>query len=349
MSLLVVILIVAVSSAVLTAALATGVRRCARTTRLMDVPNGRSSHSVTTPRGGGLAIASVFLAGLAIAGLLGSLPASLVLAVLPAGGVVAAVGFRDDHVGVPAQYRILVHLTAVAWVVAWLGIDLQLLLPAGLVVTGWSVVLLASLSMAWFVNLFNFMDGIDGIAASEAVFLASAGALITTMTGLPALALTFTLLGAATAGFLILNWPPAKIFMGDVGSEFLGLTFGALFYAASIAEPATLWAWVILTAAFVTDATVTLIRRILRGDVWYQAHRSHAYQWAAQRWGHRLVTITFIMINVFWLLPCALYALARPQHGMAAALLAYIPLLAVGLVYCARKPAITLSKRSIVR
>ena len=249
-------------------------------------------------------------------------------AALTGGGLaVAAVGLIDDRCPLPARVRLVVHIAAALWALAWLGqpggLNLQAL-GAFYQVAGYVT---AALGIVWTLNLYNFMDGIDGIAASEAVFVSWAGALLLLLAGGSAsVAVTALAFGSACLGFLLLNWPPAKIFMGDVGSGYLGYVIAVLALAASRGSPASLWTWLILGGVFFVDATVTLVRRLLRGERVYQAHRSHAYQWLARRWrSHKSVTITVTAINLLWLLPCASLAALHPRWALWMVLVALIP------------------------
>ncbi len=314
------------------ALVATGwMRQYAMDRRLLDVPNARSSHLEPTPRGGGLAIVLSFGVLFVVQVLSGGPDPRLALAVLPAVLIVAAIGLRDDLNDVSATRRILVHAVAVAWALHWLGGELTIPVPQGQLSVGWSAHLLALVSIMWFLNLFNFMDGIDGIAAAEAAFIAFAGAWLSTQSGQYDLCSLLLVLGAAALGFLVWNWHPAKIFMGDVGSGFLGAALGILGLAAVFADADLFWPWLILPGVFVTDASVTLARRFVRGDRWFEAHRSHAYQRAARRWGHARVTLGVFWINAGWLLPWALLAATEPQLGLLFALATYLPLLFLAL------------------
>ncbi len=282
---------------------------------------------VSTPRGGGVAIVASFLAVFSIVVPWHANDASLSLALVPAALFVAVVGFLDDLRDVRASLRIVVHIGALTWAVFWLGYGGGTSPPFGYSFSELLLQLVVIFLLSWLLNLFNFMDGIDGIAATEAIFVACGGAVITGLSGQVTIALAFALIGAAVTGFLMWNWPPAKIFMGDVGSGFLGAVLGILSYAAILANPLTFWVWPILLAVFVTDATITLGRRFLRGERWYEPHRSHAYQKAARRWGHLRVTLVVMTVNVFWLLPAAILAYVFPNHGAAIAMLAYVPLI----------------------
>jgi Fuc2NAc and GlcNAc transferase len=188
-------------------------------------------------------------------------------------------------------------------------------------------------------NLFNFMDGIDGIAATEATFVSWGGALLASMAAVSSeVRWAAVLLGAACLGFLRWNWPPARIFMGDVGSGYLGYVIAVLAVAATRENPAALWIWLILGGVFFVDATVTLLRRLLRGDRIYEAHRSHAYQWLARRWeSHAKVTWAVLTVNVLWLLPCAVFATRRPGIAAATAILALAPLVLFAVVASGRR------------
>jgi Fuc2NAc and GlcNAc transferase len=172
------------------------------------------------------------------------------------------------------------------------------------------------------------MDGIDGIAASEAVFVALAGALIALYSGASGSASIIALVfAAACLGFLLWNWPPAKIFMGDVGSGYMGYLVAVLALLAGRDNPVALLVWLILGGIFFMDSTVTLVRRVARRERASEAHRSHAYQWLARRWGsHRSVTLATIAINLLWLLPCAFLAATRPRFAGWMVVVALLPI-----------------------
>jgi Fuc2NAc and GlcNAc transferase len=298
---------------------------------VVDVPNERSSHTVAVPRGGGLAIVSVFCVAMVVMGLRGVLRSDLLVAL--AGGVaVAAIGLVDDRRSVNPTIRFLIHLLAALWAVAWLGGLPPLLAGGHPVRLGLLGDLLAVLGIVWTLNLFNFMDGIDGIAASEAVFVAGLGGVLASG-GDAGVTVGGLALAACCGGFLIWNWPPAKIFMGDVGSGFLGYTLAVLALAATRSDPAAVWIWLLLGGVFFVDATVTLIRRVLRGDKVYQAHRSHAYQYLSRRWrSHRLVTCSVIALNVLWLLPCAWLARRSPAVTLWIIAAALLPIAALAVL-----------------
>jgi Fuc2NAc and GlcNAc transferase len=207
----------------------------------------------------------------------------------------------------------------------------------------------AVVGSVYWLNLFNFMDGIDGLAASEAVFVALAAALLAVlrMPGIVDQGPLWMLLGiaAASVGFLMLNWPPAKIFMGDAGSTYLGFMIAVLALMTIATGWLTLTQWAILVATFVTDATVTLVRRLLLRERVFEAHRRHAYQVLSRRWGgHQPVTLSFTGLNLIWLLPLA-YVAALQGWAVPAVLLAYVPLIGLALYFGAGAPEVAVSRR----
>lgn len=308
-------------------------RRYALARSLMDIPNTRSSHVVPTPRGGGLAIVIAFLPALPILALYELVSWSLAWALLGAGVGVAVLGFFDDHRHIAARWRLLGHFCAAAWVIFQLN-GLAPLLVAGIALDlGWLGHGLALIYLVWMLNLFNFMDGIDGIASVEAICVCLGGALLYGFVGIGGAGRVELLLACAVSGFLWWNFPRAHIFMGDVGSGFLGVVLGTLSLQAAWLMPQFLWGWLILLAVFIVDATFTLLRRLLQGKRIYQAHRSHTYQHAARRYGrHVPVTLVVGLINLGWLLPIALAVAVGALEGVLGVLIAYLPLvlLAIG-------------------
>ena len=241
----------------------------------------------------------------------------------------AFIGFADDRRSVAFPSRLAVQFAAAAWAVWCLGGLPPIRIGAGTTSLGWLGDIIATIAIVWTLNLFNFMDGIDGIAASEAVFVALAGGAISVAAGEPT-GLVACALAAACAGFLLWNWPPARIFMGDVGSGYVGFTLAVLALSATRAYGAAPWVWIILGGIFFVDATITLLRRLARRERIHQAHRTHAYQWLARRWAsHRRVTLAAILVNVIWLLPWALLAWRMPERASWALLAALAPVVVI--------------------
>lgn len=322
------IAITALAGLIVSALLTGLVRRLALTHGVLDVPNERSSHSATTPRGGGMGIVITLLLGIAVLGAVGAIPIRLAIVLFASGGAVAVVGFMDDKWQVAAPVRLVVHIAAVAFYVLFLGRLPPIDFGIAIVDLGILGAALGGITLVWFLNLYNFMDGIDGIASVEAMSTAAVASAFLVALGIesPTL-LLFPLLIAAVGGFLIWNWPPARIFMGDAGSGFLGFILGALAWWTVAAGQLTIWVWLILFGTFFVDATVTLLRRWGHGESPATAHRSHAYQRLSRRYGsHLKVTLGVLMVNVLWLTPLAWVATVRPSWGAVLVLIAWIPL-----------------------
>jgi Fuc2NAc and GlcNAc transferase len=290
------------------------------------------------PRGGGLSIVVGFLLAVSCLAHSGVVPASLVSALLGGGSLLAVGNFLDDHFGLSAKVRILIHFAAAGWALWKLNGVGPLHFGSIVWDWGWLGHGIALVGLVWMINLYNFMDGIDGLAGLEAVCAGGLGGLLLAESDLKGLAASALVLAAASGGFLIWNWPPAKIFMGDVGSGFLGFVFGVLTISSSNERPRLLYPWLILLAVFIVDSTLTLIRRVFAAARWYEAHCSHAYQHAARRWGsHLKVTAAIAVVNLAWLFPLAWAACVWPLAGPVLAAIALAPLVYLGLRYDAGK------------
>jgi len=270
-----------------------------RRAAVLDHPNERSLHSAPTPRGGGIAlVAAILLAWLAL--IAAGAVAPRLSVVLFGAALLAAISWIDDVRGMSPAPRLLAQLVAV-------GLGMTALMPAGPVFQGWLMpgldAVAAGLLWLWFVNLFNFMDGIDGLAGSEATVIALglvlfAGFGVGSDPGLAALAATAA---AAAFGFLVWNWAPARIFLGDVGSVPLGYLLG--FLLLGVAASGHWKVALILPLYFLADATLTLARRLARGERVWRAHREHFYQRAVQRGlGHSAVVRRVIAANLVLIL-----------------------------------------------
>lgn len=315
-------------------------RRFAIRRELLDIPNARSSHRVVTPRGGGVAIVLPTLVTTLALGLTRWLAWPLVCSICIGGALVALIGFLDDRENLAPRWRLLGHFAAASLVLVTLG-GVPPLSGLGVVLDqGWVGFACTLLYIVWLLNLTNFMDGIDGLAGVETVTVCLIAAILT---GVYApgehLWAAPVVLASSSLGFLVWNWPPAKIFMGDVGSGFLGLMLAVLSLQAGWATNGLFWSWVILLGVFVVDATVTLVRRIAQGERFYEAHRSHAYQHAAQRLGgHQFVSVTVALINLFWLSPIAFVVASGRLHGPVGVLIAYAPLVVTAVRLRAGRP-----------
>jgi len=303
-------------------------RRYALAKSLMDIPNERSSHSIPTPRGGGVAIVITFSMSLPILASLDLIEVQMLYGLLGAGLLVAVIGFTDDHGHIAARWRLLGHFIASAWALFWLHGLGSIQFFGATFDLGWFGNGLAVLYLVWMLNLYNFMDGIDGLASVQAIFVCIAAGLISWLTGHASLISGPLFLSAAVAGFLVWNFPPARIFMGDAGSGFLGLILGVLTLNAGQQAPELMWSWLILLGIFIVDATVTLFRRLSRKEKIYQAHRSHAYQYASRHYSsHKTVTLGMLCINLLWVLPMALVVGIGSLDGLTGLVITYTPLI----------------------
>lgn len=253
--------------------------------------NERSSHTIPTPHGGGIALAITWFLGLIYLYFMGEIEASLFYALL-FGAVISIVSFFDDIYELSPKLRLVVQsLVAIIGIVAIGGlnqIDLRFYIIENQIITN----IFAFFMIVWFINLYNFLDGINGYAGSEAVFLALAGFVLFGGSH-------FAVLAVAVLGFLFWNYNKAKIFMGDVGSTLLGYNVAifTLYYANQ--ESNNLWIWIILFGVFWFDATLTLLRRKRNGEQISQAHKKHAYQRLTQSgWSHYKVTNYSIGLNL---------------------------------------------------
>jgi len=304
-------------------------RRYALARKLMDEPNIRGSHSIPTPRGGGVAIVASFLTGVVFLWGSSFLSDNSFVALMGAGLLIAIIGFVDDHGHIAARWRLLVHFIASGWLLFWLGGLPPLLLFGAEYDLAWLGHILALIALVWLLNLYNFMDGIDGIAGVEALSATLVvGVIIKLVNDHQGILLLLMLMSASVTGFLAWNFPRAKIFMGDAGSGFLGLMLGSLAVYSIHIEQQMIWVWLILLGVFIVDATYTLIRRILRGDKLYEAHCSHAYQNASRKYGnHLVVTLSVMVINLFWLAPWSFAVIFDIVDGVMAVICAYAPLM----------------------
>ena len=325
--------IVSLSSFALVAVLSAGVIRYGPRFGLLDTPVARSAHVAPKPLGGGAALAAPyflcviwFVASAAI-----SESALAYLGCL----FIVVLGFSDDRWQLSSKVRLPVQFIVSLAAVRAIGVDsvdfgfFSLSEPL-------TLSLLAVLSLVWLCNLTNFMDGIDGIAASQ--LLVTSLSCVVLLVGLDAAAdesgehdvvLTLSVvLAASAAGFILWNWSPASLFMGDAGSGFIGFALGLLALESLVTQRMSVWSWVLLLGVFIADTAVTLLVRIIRGERWYEGHSQHAYQILSRRLNsHPRVVGGVILINICWLLPLAWVAGILPHYGVLFATIGLAPLL----------------------
>ena len=287
-------------------------------------PNFRSLHQRPMPEGGGLVFSLTLLATLATLWWNGFIDARVAQAIGLGGAVATLFGFADDLVHAHPVAKLLTQGGLAAWALFCFGgaplLDVPFTPPAVDLAFSWFL-------LVWLMNAYNFMDGVDGMAASGAVFICSAAAVVLLLVdGDRSLALLLGLLGLCCGGFLLFNWPPASIFMGDSGSLFLGYCFGAFITGTITEGQINPWTWLVIFGYFAGDTTTTTVTRICLTKNWYGAHRSHAYQNLARIWGdHRKVTIGVFFYHLLWLLPLAVMSELASATGPLAAALALGP------------------------
>jgi len=320
-------MIVLVLALIISLGLTGAMRRYALSNSVIDTPSERSSHKIATPTGGGLGFVLPFLLGLLVFWQLGHLSEIDIFVLAPAGGVLALVGFWDDHSPLSPLIRFVVQLCSCAWVVY--GYDFHHVFEeGGEILTSIACIL----ALGWLVNLYNFMDGIDGIASVEAVSVIAGWIIISIVFGGRPV-LVPILLATSVLGFLFWNFPPARIFMGDCGSVFIGLILGAIAVKSAALDLENLFIWAILLGVFVVDASVTLARRLIRRENPLSPHRTHAYQiLAVLLKSHKVVTLRVGLINLLWLTPIALGVASGIYSGWVGLIVAYLPLVALVLV-----------------
>ena len=295
---------------------------------MIDIPNARSSHTVPTPRGGGAAIIITYFLGLITIYLTDVVSNPIFLALLTGGLAIAIVGWVDDKNHVSAKLRLVVHMLAAALALYILNDIPELPYEDQIPELHYIGIVISGLMIVWSTNLFNFMDGINGLAAVEAISVSLGAALVLFFADQMFHAVSLLVLTFSTLGFLFFNFPKARIFMGDVGSGFLGFLTAIYAIGVSSTDVISPWSWVILYGFFLVDSTVTLITRAVSKQNIFGAHNLHAYQKMSRRFGsHSRVTISILLLNVFWLFPLAFFATIDNENAFLYAAIALAPLL----------------------
>jgi UDP-N-acetylmuramyl pentapeptide phosphotransferase/UDP-N-acetylglucosamine-1-phosphate transferase len=276
-----------------------GLRRAA-VERMLDIPNARSSHTRPTPRGGGLGIVIGVLIGtwsFFIFRIL-SFPVKEIAAFSLGGGIVALVGWLDDFHPLPYRIRLVVQAISSTIILIAVGYIHAFTLPLFGDIQLFSIGI--PFTLLWIMgltNFYNFMDGIDGIAGGQALVAGLGWTTIGFMSGQEYIGFIGVLLAASNLGFLSHNWPPARIFMGDVGSSFIGFTLAVITILAAQRDPRCMVAGILMIWPFLADTLFTLVRRLTRGENIFEAHRSHIYQrLVIAGHSHRSVTLVYICL-----------------------------------------------------
>lgn len=325
-------LLTTAGAAAISLGVATYIEVRANDLRLVQSANPRSSHVKPTPTGGGLGI----VIGGSLATLVFATPINGFWWILAISLVYAVSGILDDVFELSAKLRLFLQLAVVASLIL-LAKPFELVSSGALPMGQWTLCLIILLVGVWWCNLFNFMDGIDGIAASQAAFMLLAGSILSARGAGVAIEHDLDWLmiavSAASVSFLCLNWPPARIFMGNAGSSYLAIIILAL-GLVTVSEEMLSWeTWAILGSLFIVDATVTLLRRMMRGETVFHAHRRHAYQVLSRTAGsHQTVTLGFILTNFLYVFPLAWMSGLYPDIRWMFLVICYLPLAVVAFL-----------------
>lgn len=302
-------------------------RRLAPRFGLVQIPNARSSHSTPTPQGGGVVIAAISV----IVAIVACQSDSGFVVIVALSTTIAVLGLADDILDLSVALRFPIQGLVLAGLLGWALPLPSIVLPFGLIISGWIMLALVWAGALWWLNLFNFMDGIDGIAASQSIVILMGGLIIAYSADQSFLQAPIALLAVATAGaaagFLVLNWAPARIFMGDAGSNTLAFLIIAFALSTIHLRLIDYPSWLILLSPFATDTTVALIRRTIRGELPWRAHRRHAYQQLSRRSNHARVTATYTAFALA-AVPIAAAAQHYPQSSWWMVAIVYILLIA---------------------
>lgn len=301
------------------------VRRYALARNLVDHPGPRRSHCRPVARGGGLALAGAVLVVTPWLGL----PWQMTVVWMLSLAAVAGIGWIEDHRPVPVSWRLALQLGAALFTVFWLGPVEYLAVAGREVFLPWLWTPLAVIALIWLANLYNFMDGSDGLASVQGAVTSSLFGLVFFSQGQSSLGLLALAVAGASLGFLCWNRPPAAIFLGDSGSLALGWMVALLALAGALTGSISVWLSFVMTSVFVVDATATLIDRLVRGQRWYTAHRDHAYQRAITNgWSHGRVLMIYSLVNLGVVVPAVALIMFQPDRDLQVAAVVAVLLLA---------------------
>lgn len=295
--------------------------------KIIDIPNNRSSHVTPTPRGGGVAFVLIFLVSACLLFYYQLVNLHGGYVVLIAAFFIALMGYFDDLNSLSPLQRFIMQI-----IFAIISLYVMNFLPVINIYSysihpGFVLNFLVIFYLVWLTNLYNFMDGVDGIASIEAISTGLGISIIYWLTGHYDMILLPMLLSIVVAGFLYWNFPPARIFMGDVGSGFLGFMLGILSIQSLFIGVEFFYCWLILLGVFIVDSTYTLLYRMVSGKKIYLAHASHAYQHAARHYNsHLFVSMGVFFINVIWLLPICIAVSLKFIDGFLGLFIAYLPI-----------------------
>lgn len=282
--------------------------RLAEKSNMIAQPGDRQSHQRATPTGGGLGlISAIVMTGLGLQWLL-PLPGFWWQNMIPGILLLTIIGWRDDRISVSATIRLSVQFIVSIWMIGFGWSDFS--------INDMGILAVAVVATVWMMNLYNFMDGSNGMAGFQGVFAGLLMALLFQIGGHQAMALIALVVAAACVGFLPLNFPQARVFMGDVASVPLGFIFASFIIYGIGVDALSLPVSILIMSVFIVDATLTLLTRVFRKEQWYTAHAQHVYQrLIAHGWTHWQVLVVYQTINVVLVLPAIILVETYPQYA----------------------------------
>ncbi len=284
---------------------------------LVDIPNHRSLHKSPVPRGGGVVIFLFILLAFFILYVLKIINLNEFLAFSLSLIITMLVALIDDRVSLSIKIRAFFYFISAISFLLFLKLE-----------WGYGILFCIAICIVWMINLYNFMDGIDGIASIEAISVSLFSLFIFHQLQAQELFYLSLVLFSSTAGFLIWNWSPAKVFLGDVGSCSLGLIFSMIAIFSYVKYEVPVEIWLVLLSVFIADTSFTLIKRVFFGEKWYQAHKKHAYQvLISTEYSHKTVSILVFLFNILITWPFAYWIYLHSQHSVIVVLLNYAILL----------------------
>lgn len=292
--------------------------------KILDIPNNRSSHSLPTPKGGGLSIVIIMIVTIILLSCEDLIAIDITMAMIIGLIIVSLTGLVDDLINLSVWKRVLAYLTSISISLYFVGGLDDISINNYSVHLSYAGYLASLFFLFWLVNLYNFMDGTDGFAAIQTISVSLFICYLLFMLNDMPLFILFFCLIVSTTVFLFWNWFPAKIFMGDVGSCSIGFLFGLFAVYTASRDLISLSVWVILLSPFIGDATFTLLKRILKKEQWYKAHNSHAYQKIYQSgYKHNELAFSLLVLNIIIVWPCAYLANYNKNLELAMIMLSY--------------------------
>ena len=286
--------------------------------------NFRTLHEKPTPRGGGIVFSMVFVLCVFYLYFINLVELELMLVFGIGAGLATTVGYIDDLKGIGSIKKLILQFLLVLLILyVFNGGPLNMIEY----LAGWPSWTISAFLLLWLINVYNFIDGIDGLAISGAVLILITLLLTFSITNHTSnLVPLFLVLFASCIGFLFFNWPKASIFMGDSGSIFLGYCFGAFIVYSLMKNEISILTWLVVFGYYLGDTTTTTLMRIMLVKKWYHPHRSHAYQNLARKLdNHAIVSFGVMVYHILWLLPLAIWTVLKPNFGIIAVVLAFLP------------------------